>query len=80
MAKKDTTPAGAGIGAIAGVRSETAAPIADGIQVGGFLEAGVDPFAHVGDAHWGKGGRYIVGADGNRVPAPLINEMEAEHG
>lgn len=32
--------------------------------------APADPFAHVGDEHWGKGGRYIVGADGKRVPAP----------
>lgn len=33
--------------------------------------AGVDPFAHVGDEHWGKGGRYIVDpATGKREPAP----------
>ena len=80
MAKKDTTPANAGAEAIAGVASETAVPPAKGVQVGGFLDAGVDPFAHIGDAHWGIGGRYIVGEDGKRVPAPVINEMEVNHG
>lgn len=29
-----------------------------------------DPFAHIGDPHWGKGGRYVVDpATGKRVPA-----------
>lgn len=26
------------------------------------------------DPHWGKGGRYIIDADGNRVPAPAEDE------
>ena len=69
MAKKDTPPANAGTEAPAGVVSETTAP-----------PVGVDPFAHVGDAHWGIGGRYIVGEDGKRVPAPLTPDTEANHG
>ena len=80
MAKKDIPPADAGTEAIAGIVSETTAPPVNGIQAGGFLDAGTDPFAHIGDAHWGIGGRYIVGEDGKRVPAPVINEMEANHG
>lgn len=29
------------------------------------------PFAHQGDEHWGKGGRYIVNPEtGKREPAP----------
>ena len=43
-----------------------------------------DPFAHVSDEHWGKGGRYVVDAAGKRAPAPehppVTNEMEADHG
>ncbi|MCB1908810.1 MAG: hypothetical protein KDH15_15700 [Rhodocyclaceae bacterium] len=28
-----------------------------------------DPFAHVGDEHWGKGGSYVIDpASGKRVP------------
>lgn len=27
---------------------------------------------HVGDAHWGKGGRYVV-IDGQRVPADQVH-------
>ena len=30
------------------------------------------PFTHIGDTHWGKGGRYVVDANGRRVPAPAI--------
>ncbi len=56
----------------------------DGVQIGTFLpDAGANPaFSHVGDPHWGQGGRYIV-VDGQRVPAPpidLTNPMEATHG
>lgn len=43
----------------------------------------VDPFAHLGDEHWGKGGCYVVGADGKRAPAPetpVTNKLEADHG
>lgn len=29
-----------------------------------------DPFAHVGDEHWGKGGSYVIDSTGKRVPAP----------
>lgn len=30
-----------------------------------------DPFAHVGDSSWGKGGSYIIDPEtGARVPAP----------
>lgn len=42
-------------------------------------ESAPDPFAHVGDPHWGQGGRYIV-VDGQRVPAPLTDDTEATHG
>ena len=42
-------------------------------------ETAPDPFTHVGDPHWGQGGRYIV-VDGQRVPAPLTNDTEAKHG
>ena len=73
MAKKDTPPTDA---AITATVAETAAPPVEGTQVGGFLDAGVDSFAHVGDAYWGQGGRYIVGTDGKRVPAPVITESE----
>lgn len=38
----------------------------------------INPFAHVGDAHWGKGGRFVVGADGKREP--VTTDTEAEHG
>ncbi len=51
----------------AGIPVETAQPVAS------------DPFAHVGDQHWGQGGRYIV-VDGQRVPAPLTDDTEANHG
>ena len=31
-----------------------------------------DPFAHVGDEHWGKGGSYVTDPKtGKRVPAPV---------
>ena len=76
MAKKDTPPADVAAEAIAGTVAETTAPIAGGVQVGGFVGADPDAFAHVGDAHWGQGGRYIVGEDGKRVPAPVITESE----
>lgn len=78
MAKKDTPPVDA---AIAATVAETAAPPVEGIQVGGFLDAGAgaDAFAHVGDAYWGQGGRYIVGDAGKRVPAPVTTEEE-NHG
>ena len=34
-----------------------------------------DPFAHVGDAFWGQGGRYVVDGDGKRTPAPVAPEF-----
>ena len=76
MAKKDTPPTDAAVEAINGTVAETTAPISDGVQVGGFLDAATDAFAHVGDPYWGQGGRYIVGEDGKRVPAPVITESE----
>lgn len=33
------------------------------------MENPPDPFAHIGDPHWGRGGRYVVNSDGQRVPA-----------
>lgn len=50
---------------------------------GSLVDAGVDaatapdPFAHVGDEHWGQGGRFVVGADGKRVP--VTTEPETDH-
>lgn len=30
-----------------------------------------DPFAHRGDSHWGRGGRFVIDPkSGQRVPAP----------
>lgn len=40
--------------------------------------APIDPFAHAGDAHWGKGGRFVVGADGKRVPVTTGADTDAE--
>lgn len=28
-----------------------------------------DPFRHVDDKHWGKGGDYVIDPNGQRVPA-----------
>lgn len=40
-----------------------------GEPAGNDLGSQVDPFRHVGDEHWGKGGDYVIGADGRRVPS-----------
>ncbi len=40
-----------------------------GEPAGNDLAGQVDPFRHVGDEHWGKGGDYVIGADGRRVPS-----------
>lgn len=39
-----------------------------------------DPFQHVGDPHWGKGGRYVVDkTTGQRVPdAPPADNAPTE--
>lgn len=37
-----------------------------------------DAFAHVGDANWGVGGRYVIDADGRRVPAPAEDVVVPE--
>lgn len=39
--------------------------------------AGSDPFTHIGDEHWGRGGRYVVDADGRRVPVIPESEVAA---
>lgn len=66
MAKKPLPPdAPSGSGAAPVETTATGAPPAD-------------PFAHVNDAHWGQGGRYIV-VDGQRVPAPATDTTEVDH-
>ena len=63
-----------------------------GTRVAAVIDTGMapadspDPFAHVGDEHWGSGGRYIVDGNGKRVPAPadpatpVTTEPEAQNG
>ena len=80
MAKKDTPPVDAGTEATTAAASVDEPNSALRV-VGDFGPELIyaDAFAHVGDAYWGQGGRYIVGADGKRVPAPVITEGE-NHG
>lgn len=40
--------------------------------------AGAPAFAHIGDEHWGRGGRYVVDpATGRRQRAPETDESDA---
>ena len=64
---------------VPGTVEETAAPPGEGIQAADAQETVSDPFAHVNDEHWGKGGRFIV-VDGQRVPAPVNDSTEEHHG
>lgn len=56
----------------AGTAAPNAQPKAAAPAAGGGFPGTQQPAAptrFVGDAHWGRGGRYIVGADGVRRPA-----------
>ncbi len=75
MAKKDSTPTDAAVEVITGTVAEGASASNGALRVVGDFGPELI-FAHVGDPYWGQGGRYIVGADGKRVPAPAITESE----